>query len=105
MSDTRDVRREDNLYTVEKGDSLWLIAKKNNTTVEKLMDINNLKNINLQIGDVLKIPSNENMMYKVEKGDTIFSIATANNLTVDELKSLNNLDSNAVTVGQELIIS
>lgn len=42
-------------YTVQKGDSLYIIANKYNTTVEKLMELNDLSNINLSIGQVLKV--------------------------------------------------
>jgi len=42
-------------YTVKRGDSLYSIAKKYNTTVSDLISKNNLKNSNLSIGQVLKI--------------------------------------------------
>lgn len=42
-------------YTVQKGDSLYIIANKYNTTVEKLMELNDLSSINLSIGQVLKV--------------------------------------------------
>lgn len=43
-------------YTVKKGDNLTKIAKANNTTVAKLAELNNIKNVNLiQIGQVLKL--------------------------------------------------
>ena len=43
-------------YTVKKGDNLTKIAKANNTTVAKLVGLNNIKNANLiQIGQVLKL--------------------------------------------------
>ena len=42
-------------YTVKKGDSLYVIAKEFDTTVENLMSLNNLSSINLSIGQVLKI--------------------------------------------------
>ncbi len=44
-----------NTYTVKKGDSLYSISKKFNTTVNDLISKNNLKNTNLSIGQILKI--------------------------------------------------
>lgn len=96
---------ETEIYVVKKGDSLWLIAKNNNTTVDEIIDLNNLSSINLQIGDQLLIPKQTtNKTYIVQKGDTLWSIARANNITVDELKSLNNLTSNLLSLGQQLIL-
>lgn len=37
-------------YTVKSGDSLWTIARKNNTTVDKLVQLNHLKSNMLQPG-------------------------------------------------------
>ena len=42
-------------YTVKKGDSLYVIAKNYNTTVDQLIELNDLKSNNLSIGQVLKI--------------------------------------------------
>ena len=42
-------------YVVKKGDTIWKIAKENNTTVDDLMKKNNLLNSNLQIGQILYI--------------------------------------------------
>lgn len=44
-----------NTYTVVKGDSLYSIARKFNTTVDNIKNKNNLKNNTLSIGQVLKI--------------------------------------------------
>ena len=43
-------------YTVQKGDSLYSIAKKFNTTVSALQDTNNLSTSVLSIGQKLIIP-------------------------------------------------
>ncbi|MFM7182374.1 MAG: LysM peptidoglycan-binding domain-containing protein [Verrucomicrobiales bacterium] len=43
-------------YTVKSGDSLWVIARKNNTSVDKLMKANGLSSDKLKIGQTLKIP-------------------------------------------------
>lgn len=102
-----------NTYTVQRGDTLYSIASKFNTTVDALKSLNNLTSNTLSIGQVLKIPTNNNIpgsgevtgnIYTVQKGDTLYSIANRFGLTVDELKSLNNLTSNTLSVGQQLII-
>lgn len=94
-------------YIVQKGDSLWSISKKFNTTVDELIELNNLSTINLQVGDNLLIPKQENInkIYIVEPKDTLWSIAKKNNISVEKLKELNNLTSNLLSIGQELIIA
>ena len=47
----------ENIYTVKKGDSLWTIANRYNTTVEKIKVLNNLTSNLLSIGQQLKIPN------------------------------------------------
>lgn len=42
-------------YTVEKGNSLWSIAKQHNMTVEEVKKLNGLKNNNISIGQKLKV--------------------------------------------------
>ena len=92
-------------YTVQKGDSLWLIANKYDTTVEKIKSTNNLTSNLLQIGQVLIIPStSEFITYTVQKGDSLWAIANKYNTTVDNIKKLNNLSSNLLSIGQKLII-
>ncbi len=43
-------------YTVKSGDNLWLIAKKHNVSVEKLLKINPGKDKKLMPGDILNLP-------------------------------------------------
>ncbi len=42
-------------YTVKSGDNLYTIAKKYSTSVDNLIELNNLTSTNLSIGQVLKI--------------------------------------------------
>ena len=87
-----------NTYTVKAGDTLWNIAKRYNTTVEKLMYLNNLSNDLIMIGQKLIVP-NDNI-YVVKAGDTLWNIAKRHNTTVENLMRLNNLTSDLITIGQ-----
>lgn len=46
-------------YTVQSGDNLYSIAKRYGVTVDSIIQLNNLKNTNLSIGQVLKIKESE----------------------------------------------
>ncbi len=92
-------------YTVKKGDSLWLIANKYDTTVDKIKSTNNLTSNSLSIGQVLIIPStSEFITYTVKKGDSLWVIANNYNTTVDNIKKLNSLTSNNLSIGQKLLL-
>ena len=94
-------------YIVKKNDTLYSIARNYNTTVDEIKKINNLTSNIISIGQVLKIPNNnENQYinYTVVKGDTLYGIAKKYNTTVDEIKRINNLTSNILQIGQILKI-
>lgn len=100
-----------NTYTVKKGDSLWSIAKKYNTTVEQLKAANNLTSNLLNIGQVLKIPQTEvpvepgdYTVYTVVSGDNLYNIARRYNLDVKDIVDYNNLSTTNLSIGQRLLI-
>ena len=95
---------EKNIYVVKKGDSLYSIARDNNTTVNELKTINSLTSDILTIGQTLLLPSATVTAdtYTVQKGDTLYGIANKLGTTVSELKSINNLTSDILSVGQVL---
>ena len=97
-----------NYYVVKKGDSLWKIATSYGISVDELKKANNLTSNNLDIGQLLFIPSEEKketgVVYVVKAGDSLWKIANSYGISVSELKSANNLKSDTLSIGQQLKI-
>ena len=97
-------------YIVKSGDSLYKIAKQYNTSVNRIVSLNNLNNNNLSIGQQLKIPvdttnnPNTQQIYTVKSGDSLYKIATNYGISVDDIIKENNLKSNVLSIGQQLLI-
>ena len=52
---TKNVKSNQQSYTVKSGDSLYSIANKNNTTVAKIKSLNNLKSNNIKAGQKIRL--------------------------------------------------
>ena len=96
-------------YVVRSGDTLWLIARRFNTTVDAIMRLNGLTSDNLSIGQVLRIPAAESsggsyFEYTVRSGDTLWQLARKYGTTVDAIMRLNGLASDNLSIGQILRI-
>jgi len=98
-------------HKVVSGDTLYSIARRYNTTVAKIKELNNLTSNNLSIGQNLKITEDttseaptDQVTYTVKNGDNLYAIARRYNVTVDAIKNANNLNSNLLSIGQKLII-
>ena len=121
-----DINTNDNLqkHIVQRGETLYSIAKKYNITLEKLKEQNNITDNILQIGQVLTISEPENdknelesnyslnpnnvqeeyIIYYVKMGDSLWKIATAYNITVPDLIEKNNLKNLTLQIGQKLLV-
>ena len=94
-------------YTVVGGDTLSAIAKKYNTTVDALAQLNNIKDVNLiYVGQVLSIPgSKTGTEYVVRPGDTLSAIALRYGTTYQKIAADNNIaNPNFIQIGQKLVI-
>ena len=99
-------------YEVVPGDTLYSIAKKYNTTVDSLVNLNSLKSNVLSVGQVLKVPSSsidekepDSIIYIVKAGDTLYSISQKVGISVSDLMSYNNLNTTDLSVGQQLYLT
>lgn len=102
--------REDRIiYKVKWGDTLSEIAKKYNTSVGHLADINDINNPNLiYAGEKIIISCNHNKyckekIYHIKWGDTLSEIARKYNTTVNRLVELNKIKNpNLIYAGETL---
>jgi lysozyme len=114
------------VYFVRRGDSLSLIAQRNNTTVSDLAQLNNITNPNLiyagqrlvvasanlpPVPTAIVIPTlpqtatNVPRRYRVAPGDTLLGIASRFRVTIAALLQANRIrNPNLIYIGQVLTI-
>jgi LysM repeat protein len=115
-------------YTVQRGDSLSVIAQRHGTTVAELRSLNNLSGDVIRVGQTLivpdrsggatrsapaptsqnspqRAPAGDGIRHVVQAGETPGGIASKYGVSVDALMSANNMsDPRRMRIGQELII-
>lgn len=106
-------------YTVVRGDTLYSIARRHNTTVAAIRSANNLSNDTIYVNQTLQVPGASGSSssgsgstttpstpsassHTVSRGDTLFSIARANGTSVAAIREVNGLSSDLIFVGQTL---
>ena len=112
-------------YTVQKGDNLSNIAKKQGVTVAEIQEWNKLEDNNVFLGMKLLILNSENKLtkndivvrdkkdkssknshYLVRKGDSLFKIAQKYpGITVSDIKKWNGISGNDLKPGMKLKIN
>jgi lysozyme len=102
-------------YVVKRGDTLTKLARRYGTTINKIVQLNNIQNPNLiYVGQKLiidisqsgnNIIGNSPVYYRVRRGDSLWRIAKRYNTTVYNLVQLNNIPNpNRIYVGQVILI-
>lgn len=91
--------------TVEKGDTLYSIARRYDIPLKDMIEANHLRPpYSLHVGQVLRMPSAQ--FHVVKKGDTLYSIAREHMVDVTALTQTNNLrPPYTLHVGQKLQLS
>jgi LysM repeat protein len=94
-------------YRVKKGNSIWLLAKRYDTTVSEIKRMNGLRNDRLKIGQIIKIRSGTSRnTYVVRKGDCVASIANKYHISIPELIKLNSFaKKDNIYPGQVIIVA
>lgn len=114
-SATQDTTSDnDAFYTVQKGDTIYSIARRYNLTVKQIEEKNGLINSEISIGQVLDVAQmmvttsttshSQNKTHTVAVGENLYRIAQKYGVSVEQLKEKNGLTSNEISVKQLLVI-
>ncbi len=107
---------EGNYYTIERGDTFFVLARRFDTTVEAIKQANpDVDPEALLIGMTLCIPESVALpphrcpagttLYTIKRGDTFFHLAQRHNITVDALLRANpGIDPDRLRIGQVICI-
>jgi len=95
-------------YHVKRGDSLWLLAQRYNTTISNIKSMNGMRGSRLYIGQILKIGNKpttggSDVHYTVRRGDSLYEIAKRNKINLNTLLRLNNMSKSTVIHPGEII--
>lgn len=97
------------IYTVRRGDSLYLIANAFKTTIQNIKNLNRLRSNNLAIGQKLVIftgTQEGTTFYTVKAGDTPYKIAEKFGMSLNLLLNMNRLTTRSkIYPGQKLLVT
>ncbi|WP_096201045.1 LysM peptidoglycan-binding domain-containing protein [Bacillus sp. FJAT-45350] len=100
-------------YTVKAGDTLFLIARSHQITVEQLKQWNQLNSDTIFVGQQLTIvgpnqisqsPNTKMNVHTVAPGDSLWTISRTYGVSIDQIIVWNSLTSTVVHPGQSLFI-
>ncbi|MBE6444227.1 MAG: M23 family metallopeptidase [Alphaproteobacteria bacterium] len=89
---------------VQKGDTLYSIARANDVPIREIIEINNFRPpYTLRIGQIVALPKAK--YHIVEKGDTLYNISKRYNVDMPTLSRTNNLVAPfTLKLGQRLLL-
>lgn len=108
------------IIKIQKGMTLSQIARRYNTNVKTLMQINNLRSTRIVAGRTLRVPAPEGyagssysnipvsedsegfLVIRIQRGMTLYNLARRYNTSVRELQRINNLRTSRIIAGQLL---
>ena len=93
-------------YTVKRGDSLSVIAKRYKVGISQLKAFNDLKSNTIRIGQKLVLPqlADTQIEHQVKSGDSLWKIANHYKVSIAKLKQWNSLSSDHLKIGKKLTV-
>ena len=91
-------------YYVKEGETMEMIAQKYGITNDQIRWSNGKKNTNVEVGELLYIPTKPGIVYTVKSDDTIASISDKYGSTVEEIVALNDLEVSGISEGMHILI-
>lgn len=93
-------------YTVKRGDSLSVIAKRYKVGISQLKAFNDLKSNTIRIGQKLVLPqlADTQIEHQVKSGDSLWKISSHYKVSITKLKQWNNLSSDHLKIGKKLTV-
>lgn len=93
-------------HVVQRGETLWDIARRYGIDVDTIVAANDLVDINrLQVGQELTILTVRGALHTVQRGESLWDIARAYDVSTEEIASINRLsDPGRIQVGQQLVV-
>jgi len=110
------ITESDDYHVVKKGDTLYSIAKKYNTTVDKLKRINSLDSDKILIGQKIYLSAKDHPeqyyvtkrdipslgYHLIQKGETLYRISKIYDIPIEKLMEFNQLTSYTIKAGEKL---
>ena len=95
------------IHTIKPGDTIYSLAKKYDTTVQKIIADNSLENTERLMPGQSIVINVESVKYKAEHGDSLYSIAKKYGTTVFHILASNPeiTDPSKISIGQEILIT
>lgn len=94
-------------YFVAKGDTLWLLSQRYQTSLDKIINLNPGVTAGLYPGQALILPvnlENKGIRYRIQKGDTLYLISSRTNRSIKEIMQASGISSDALKEGQILYL-
>ncbi len=92
-------------YRVKRGDTLFGIARKLNTSIDAIITANSIKNAySLKVGSILRVPNMPGIYHRVKKGDTLSGLSRKYGVSLNKIADINDISSHVLSIGDRIYI-